>query len=86
MFWFERIEVVMIRIPISFVIISVAVICMMMIFFQATSKRDIATAPAVVVQEVTQPWILARPWAGKMLFSLFRPTFFLFFFLSLKIS
>ena len=45
----------MIRIPVSFVIISVAIICMMMIFFQATGKRDIAIAPAVVVQEVTQP-------------------------------
>jgi len=44
----------MIRIPVSLFIISVAVICMMIIFYQAAGTPEITTH-AVVAHEVGQP-------------------------------
>ncbi len=43
------------RIPISFFIVSVAVICMLIIFCQATQKADFVSANTTIMQEKGQP-------------------------------
>ena len=44
----------MIRIPVSFFIISVAIICMMIIFYQVAGTPEIS-AHSVVAQEIERP-------------------------------